>query len=801
MGGFWQDIRYAIRSLIKSPGFTAVVVLILALGIGANVAMYSIIDTAMIRSLPYAEPERLVMGRATFNGNVNPWASAYDFWDYQELSTSFENLAAFWGFPVNGTVTGGERPERLVINTASRELFPLLGVRPQIGRLPSGEEALEGAPSVALISHGLWQRRYGGAPDVIGRTMTLDGTSVEIIGVMPRGFSFRFAVDVWLPMRPDSPFVGARRFHNWLILGRLKPGVTLAEAQSEVDVISAQLEAQYPDSNTGKALLLTELQEAMVEGYRASLFMLMAAVVVVLLIACGNVAGLLLAHGSTRRTELSLRAALGASAGRVVRQLLTESVVMAVVAGIFGTLVALWLQDLFVQLLQIDLPGAAEVGLSLSMLGFALLVSVVTGLVFGIVPAIRASRGELVDDLKSGVRTTDAGGAKFRSGLVVVQVAFSIMLLVGAGLLIRSFTSLTGVDPGFDARNLLTAEISLRGEEYSERDARIQFFTGLREEVRAIPGVESVAFINQLPILNPGNNTYVWPIDRPPLDPADQRSAFARGVLPGYFDAMGIPLLSGRDIQETDTREAPPVLVISRAMADTFFPGQDPIGKQVVVDFGDQTAFEIVGVVEDVRASSLAGGPFYAFYTAYWQMAYSTMRVAVRTAVRPQSIIPAFREAVWSLDGDIPLDELATMDEVLSRSVAGWRVRAVALTIFAAVALLLAAVGLYGVLAYYVSRRQYEIGIRVAMGAAEGDIVELVLKRGLALVGLGLVIGLAGSVAVSRLLEDMLFRVEATDLTTFVAVSLFFIVVAVLACLLPAWRALRVQPAIALQAE
>jgi predicted permease len=431
--GLFQDIRFGARSLLRAPGFTVVVVLILAVGIGANVAMFSIIDSAMLRPVSFPEPERLVLGRKTVNGGLAPLVSAQDYWDYRDMSTSFESLDAYVGFTNSYTITGIAEPERIAGLLVTVNLFPTLGVNPQLGRHFTAEEALEGAPDVAMISYGHWQRRFGGSPDVVGSTLTVDGFPYTIVGVMPAGFRIGLDAEFWRPMRPDSPFTEYRRWHNWLLVGRLKPGVNIEQAQAEVDVISAQLEAQYPDSNTGKALLLTDLREAVVESYRSGLLLLMGAVALVLLIACGNVAGLLLARGSARRAELSLRAALGASGSRLVRQLLTESVVLAVVGGIVGTLLAGWLQDLLVRPVSLGLPNALSADISGTALGFALLISLATGLLFGAAPALRVARREVVDDLKSGVRATDAGGARFRSGLVVVQVAITIMLLIGAG--------------------------------------------------------------------------------------------------------------------------------------------------------------------------------------------------------------------------------------------------------------------------------------------------------------------------------------------------------------------------------
>lgn len=801
MGGIWLDIRYAGRSLHKAPGFSAVVILILAIGIGANVAMFSVIDSAMLNPVPFPGPERLVLGRATVNGNLSPLVSAQDYWDYRDMSASFESLDAFVGFTRSYTITGVAEPERIDGILVTANLFRTLGVSPVLGRQFTADEGLEGAPDVAMISYGYWQRRFGGAPDVIGSVMTVDGYPYTIVGVMPRGFRLVFDVEFWRPMRPGSDYTQYRRWHNWLLLGRLKPSVSLEEAQAEVDVISAQLEAEYPDSNTGKALLLTGLREALVENYRSGLLVLMSAVGLVLLIACGNVAGLLLARGSARRGELSLRAALGASGSRLVRQLLTESLVLAVMAGLLGTLLAGWLQDLLVRPVSVDLSTGLSTDLSDSALGFALVVTLITGLLFGTAPAVRASRGDLVEDLKSGARATDAGGTRFRSGLVIVQVAISIVLLIGAGLLIRSFASLAGVDPGFRSSNLLTAEIRLPATEYPEPERRIQFFTGLQERVQAIPGTEGVALADRLPIRDPGNWLTRYAADAPPLDPADRQGSPFRVVMPGYFEAMGIGLLAGRGIEVTDAGGSPPVAVISQALAERLFSDEDAVGRQVVVDLGQPVTFEVVGVVGDVHLTSLRSRVTEVVYASYYQIPYLTMRIAVRTAGEPESVVGTLREAVWSLDRNIPIAEIATMEEVLARSVNRQRVLAALLTSFAGVALLLAAIGLYGVLAYWVSRRQHEIGVRVALGADSSAILEFVIKRGIALVVLGLAIGIAGAFGITRLMEGLLYDIAPTDPITYALVSLFFAIVAVIACLLPAWRAVRVDPVTALQAE
>ncbi|UCC83793.1 MAG: ABC transporter permease [Gemmatimonadota bacterium] len=799
--GSWQDIRFGARSLIRARGFSVVVVLILAVGIGANVAMFSIIDSAMLRPVTFPESERLVMGRKTVDGKLNPPVSAQDYWDYRDLSTSFESLEAYLGYTNSYTITGVAEPERIVGLLVTVGLFPTLGVNPQFGRHFAVEEGLEGAPDVAIISYGYWQRRFGGSPDAVGSTLTVDGAPYTIVGVMPAGFRIGFDAEFWRPMRPDGPYTVYRRWHNWLLVGRLEKGVSIEGAQAEVDVISAQLEAQYPDSNTGKGLLLTDLREAVVESYRSSLLLLMGAIAFVLLIACGNVAGLLLARGSARRAELSLRAALGASGPRLMRQLLTESLMLALIGGIAGTLSAGWLQDLLVRPVSLGLPSTLSAEISGTALGFALVISLATGLLFGAIPALRLARRDVVEDLKSGARTTDAGGARFRSGLVVAQVAITITLLIGTGLLIRSFARVTGVDPGFESANLLTAELRLSGTEYSELERRIQFYTELRGRLEATPGVQGVAIADRLPIRDSGNWLITYAANNPPLDPADYQGAPFRVVMDGFHETMGIPLLAGRGIEATDAAGAPLVAMISRSTADRLFPQESPIGRRIVVDFDGPIEFEVVGVAEEVHLFSLAEQPTEVVYASYYQIPYSLMRIAVRTAGEPGLIAGALRDAVWSLDRDIAIARIVTMDEALASSVDRYRVMAVLLAGLAGIAVLLAAIGLYGVLAYYVTRRHHEIGVRLALGAGTGAIVELVIKRGIALVALGVAIGLLAAFGLTRLLDRMLFNTAPTDPMTFVSVSAFFALVGLVACLIPAWRALRVDPVVVLQSE
>ena len=804
MSILWQDIRYAIRSLAKSPGFTTVVMFTLALGIGATVAMFSVLEAALGRSLPFEAPERLVIGRATFGGNVNPFASFPDYLDYRDQNESFESLAALTGFTLPVTITGVDEPERLTAVLATGDLFPTLGVSAHLGRTFSAEESAPGGPPALLLSYGYWQRQFGASPQAVGRVVNINGSPLTVVGVMPADFHLLFEADAWLPAVDGGPMTGVRRYHNWLMVGRLKPDVTVEGAQSEMDVISAQLSEAYPESNENKALQVDRLHEAVVEGYRQSLFILMGAIVLVLLIACGNVASLLMARSSTRTTEIAVRTAMGAGRGRLMRQLLTESAVTALAAGVLGVLLATWLQDLILGFTSMERLGLRDVGVSPQMLGFALALSLGTALLFGVAPSLVGSRTRPAEDLKEGSRgSTSAGGASFRSGLVVLQVALSLILLIGSGLLLKSFAQLRGVDPGFRTENVLAAEIALPASKYGDPESRIQFFRGLKERVHALPGVESVAFIDRLPIRNAGNNVALWSPQRPPATNTDANFAFQRNVWPGYFETLDIPLLAGRDFQETDAVDSPPVIILNQLAVDTIFPGENPLGKQVAVDLGgDQPAmFEVVGVVADHKLTSLSSQIRLSMFFSYFQRPGSTMQMAVRTRTDPGSLVRAVQEQLWAMDREIPLASPETFEDVLASNVSDSRAIATVLGMFAFVALFLASLGIYGVLAYYVTRRMHEIGIRVALGATGGRVLRLVLRRGMALVAIGLVIGVVGAVWATGFLEDLLFQTTARDPMTFVGVSAFFAAVALLACLIPAWRAVRVNPVDAFRTE
>jgi len=799
-----QDLRVALRSFLKAPAFLVAVLVTLGLGIGGNVAMFGILDASLFRALPYRQPERLVMGRVTWNGEVGNTVSGPDFFDYREQSTSFTDLAAYTPFTLPVTVTGGGEPERAQSILVSTRFFATLGVDPARGREFTGAEGELDGPTVVVLSHGFWERRYGGDPAVLGRAINIGGRPYTVIGIMPAGFRYAVDVDVWLPLQRGGSWAQARQFHNFVLVGRLAPGVTLQRAQDDVDRISVALAEAYPDSNRDKGLNLTPLKQALTQRYETTLAVLVAAVAALLLIACGNVAGLLLARGAGRRGELAVRSVMGAGRGRLARQLLTENALLALGSGAVGVILAVWLQRGILAFVSLDNLGTIEPRLSLQTLGFAIALSLVTVLVFGVIPSLRVARTDPAEDLRSGQRT--AGGlaaTRFRSALVVGQVALTAVLLVISGLLLRSLGELRGVDSGFDTHDLLTAEVQIPGGKYAEAAERVEFFRNLRERVAALPGVETVGLITQLPIRDPGSNVRVDLPERFGTSGVFGKLADQRTVLPGYFDAVGIPLVAGRDVALTDDGDAPPVVVVSQSLADDIFSGEDPLGRTIGVDTGrpEPTLFEVVGVVGDVVMNHPAEGLYPAMYFSYAARPGSTMRVAVRTRGGPAGVTAGVRQVLREMDPDVPLTGAATMDQVVSRVVSDNRAIAVVLVLFAAVALLLAAVGLYGVLAYQVSRRLHEIGIRMALGATVGSVLSAVVRAGLALVAVGLVIGVSGSYFAARLVQGLLFGVQAADLTTWVGVSLFLGGVAAVACLLPARRAARVDPAKAFRAE
>ncbi len=804
LGDMVQDAKLALRSLPKQRGFVLAVILTLGIGIGGNVAMFGVLDVSLFRSLPYEQPDNLVLGRVTYEGQVGNTVSGPDFFDYRDQAQSMAGLAAITPFSVQATVTGVGTPERVSAPLVSVGFFETLGIQPIVGRHFAADEGEPGGPDVVILAHAYWQRSFGGDRDVVGNAIVMDGTPHVVVGIMPAGARFLTDADVWRPIRRGVDWAEARQFHNFVIVGRLGPGVPLAAAQSEADLISHQLADAFPESNRDKGLRLTLLHEALNEGVRSTLGLLLAAVGLLLVVACANVAGLLLVRGKARQSEMAVRSVMGAGRGRLARQLLAENGLLAIGAAVFGIVLAAWLQRGILAFLPMDSLGPIEARLSPGMLGSALMLTLLTVCLFGVAPAIRIARSEPATDLKSGMRIAGSRrGARVQSSIVVVQVAFTSVLLVVSGLLLRSFGQLQGVDPGFEAEGLLTAEVALPAGEYGDVTRRAQIFSQLQERAAALPGVVDVGLINRLPIRDDGGNVRVARPDEWGADGVFERLAYQRMVLPGYFEAMEIPLLSGRDVALTDDRGTSPVMLISAALARDLFADANPLGRTLGVDVGDEEPWtaEVVGVVGDVVPSSLVSGTDYSMYFSYGQRSPSSMRLAVRTRGESAGLVAALRSELGSLDPNVPLTGVTMMQDVVTSSIADRRSVMTVLIAFAGVALLLSAVGLYGLLAYDVSKRAHEIGVRVALGASLTRVASGILRRGLGLVCLGLVLAIPLSLVAGRFVQEMLFAVGVTDPLTFAGVAVFLGTVATLACSLPAWRAARIDPMEAFRAE
>ncbi len=801
METLWQDLRFGFRMLAKSPGFTAVAVLTLALGIGANTAIFSVVNAVLLRPLDYSDPDQLYVLWGHHPQIGREVASLPDFVDWREQNQSFEDLAAMSRRSMN--LTGRGEAERVIGARVSASLFPLLRVETIRGRAFSPEEDRPGAERVAILSHGLWQRRFGSDPAFVGETITLDGESYAVIGVAPPEFQFPGRVEVWIPLAMEVDPT-ERRGDFLLVLGRLKPGVTQEQAQAEMTTIAQRLEQQYPNSNTKWGIEIVSLHEQVVGNIRPALLVLLGAVGFVLLIACANVANLLLARAAAREKEIAVRAALGAGRGRLVRQLLTESLLVAIIGGALGLLLALWGIDILLALNPDDVPRLSGVGVDGWVLGFTLGISLLTGILFGLVPAVQISRPDLHESLKEGGRTS--GGSlrhRTRHILVVAEVALALVLLIGAGLMIRSFDRLQRVSPGFNPENLLTMRISLPPAKYPERQHVLNFFDQLLERVRSLPGVQSASTIDN-PYIGGGGNYLSFIVEGQPTPPLDQVvDAQVRSVTPGFHRMLGVPLLRGRSLTGQDGPGNRLVCVINETMARRYFPDRDPLGQRVAFDGpdGQPRWREIVGVVGDVRQGGLDAEPYPEILLPEAQRTIPAITLMVRTANDPHTLAGAVRGEVQAMDPDQPVYAVRTMDDIMKASVAQRRFNMLLLGSFAAVALLLAAVGIYGVISYSVSRRTHELGIRMALGAQPRDIFKLVVGQGMVLVVIGVGIGLAASFGLTRFLSSLLFEVSTTDPATFAGVSLLLAAVALLACYIPARRATRVDPLVALRYE
>jgi predicted permease len=795
-----QDIRYGVRMLVKNRSFTAVAVLALALGIGANTAIFSVVNSVLLRPLAFQDPDKLV--RVEEHHAAWGHSAGLTFATYIDATArcrSLQNLSAYrtWNF----NLTDEGEPEQASGSLVTANFFAGLGVQPLLGRTFHHNEDQPGNDKVVVIGHGLWQRRFGADPNAIGKTIKVNDERHTIIGVMPRGFLFPEQSDLWTPLVVDT-LKANRRAHLLRVIGRLQPGATAEQARGELAAIAAQIDEQNPGVDPDLTFNLIGLHEQLVAPVRSALFVLFGAVGFVLLIACTNVANLLLARNATREKELAIRAALGAGQLRLIRQLLTESLMLALLGGLLGFLFARWGVALIIASSPGDIPRLDEVSIDGRVLLFTFAASLLTGMLFGLVPALQSAKVDLNTALKEGARRSSGTTRhRLRRYLVVAEIALALVLLIGAGLLINSFKRLLDVDPGFNPQNVLTMQLYLPGSQDGMDQQKTAFLSQALERIRTIPGVESAGLANCLPITG-GPNTDFEIIGRPVPDIGDEPSADIRIIDTDYFRALKIPLRQGRWFTERDTARAPQVMVINETMARRFWPGEDALGKRVTMkDWGDPLTGEIIGVVGDVKANGLDTETGSMIYWPHTQFPTGFNRVVIRTTSDPSNLIAAVKHQVWSVNKNQPIADIKSMEQVLAASVARRRFNMALLGGFAVIALLLASVGIYGVMSYTVTQRTREIGIRMALGAARRDIIRMVMQQGVSLALLGIGAGLVGALALTRLLSSLLFGVSATDPITFITISLILTGVALGACFVPARRATKVDPMIALRYE
>lgn len=803
-----RDLRYAWRMLVKEPGFTAVAVIALALGIGANTAIFSIVNAVLLRPLPYTDAGQLVMvWMDNRGGGIKEDIHSFpNYVDYRDGNTTFAAMAGYTNASLNLTGTG--EPERVLGASATASFFDVMRVSPVLGRAIAPEENVQGKDRVIVLSHGLWQRRFGGERNIIGREIQVDGANRTVIGVMPKEFRFpEKQTDFWVPLAM-APDLQAQRGAYWLtVIGRLKPGVTVEQARPEMEAIAKRMETNFPESNTKMGVNLVSLREQTVGRLRPALYVLLGAVGLVLLIACANVANLLLSRAAAREREFAIRAAMGAGRGQIIRQLLTESVLLGLLASAVGVGLAVFGLDALKALLPADMPSVDQIGVDARVLGFTLGVSFLTACAFGLVPALQASKPKLSETLKEA---GDRGGShgvrskQVRRLLVIAEVALAIMLLVGAGLLIKSFNRLQAVELGFRTDRLLTLELQLPFSKYGDGTTRRPFHQQLLERLNHLPGVEGAAATTSI-LLSTLANSGLFNIEGRPTPPAGERVELTfDSVTPNYHQLMGTPLLKGRAFTEQDGPDAPRVVIVNDTFARRFFPGEDPIGKRI--NFGDgpdQTQnpwWTIVGVVADTRRNGFDREPRPESYMPLLQRTPGRTIYVVRTSSPdPTTLVTAVRNAVRGIDPNQPIFGIKTMDQVMNETTAQRRLNTILLGTFAGLALVLAAVGIFGVMNYSVTQRTHEIGIRMALGAQRSDVLKLVVGQGMILACIGVAVGLFGAYALTRLLATMLYGVSATDPVVFAAVAGLLALVAVFACYLPALRASRVMPTVALR--
>ncbi|HYH85423.1 MAG TPA: ABC transporter permease [Pyrinomonadaceae bacterium] len=805
MESLLQDLRFGMRVLWKKPGFTLVAVLTLGISIGINTAVFSVVYAALVRPLPFADPDALVAVAAeNKRGGVadTRGAAPADFVDWRAQSSSFEGLAAYTGGGL--TLSSGDATEMISGVRVSEDFFKTLGAQPALGRTLAPEEFAGGGNRPVVLSYRLWQRRFGGDRGVLGKTLTLaGGASASVVGVMPEDFRYPSYAEVWTALPRESGELLQRTSRYFAVVGRLKNGVTEAQAQAELGGVAARLAETYPKSNEDWGVRLIPLRETLVGNARTALLILFGAVGFVLLIACANVANLLLARATARHKEVAIRAALGATRWRVVRQLLAESVLLAVAGGALGTFLALWGVDALVALVPEDLRFARldEARVDVAVLVFTAGVSLLTGVLVGLLPGLKASKPDLHRELKETGRSVTAGGRlrRARGVLVVTEIAVTLVLLVGAGLLVRSFARLQQTELGFDPRNLLTLTVSAPQQLYGQTEQRASYYRQMQERMAALPGVRSVATISSLPLDWVLNFSYA--VEGRPARPGEDPQADYSSVSPNYFDVMGIPLRKGRGFTERDAAGAPDVAVINETMARRVFPGEDPLGKRLTIDYMERrVSLEVVGVVADSK-QLVNEETNIRIYDCYLQRPWLSSSFVVRTEGDPAALATAAQKAVREVDPSRAASDVKTMEQRLSESVAQPRFYTQLLGAFALVALLLAAVGVYGVISYSATQRTHEIGVRIALGARSSDVIRMVVGHGMALALAGVAVGLAAAFALTRVMSGLLYGVTATDPATFAGVALLLAAVALLACFIPALRATKVDPIVALRHE
>jgi len=808
MSALLQDLRFALRLLMKNPGFALMAAIIMALGIGANTAIFSIVNKVLLEPLPFRDADRVVQiwhtpPQSSFPGMTTFSISAANFLDWQKENHVFDKMALYSG--ANFDITGGGKPEATFASTVSPDFFSVLGVEPLHGRVFRPGESVPGQNHEVILSYKFWQTHYAADPGAIGKTINLDGDPYTIVGVMGPAMNKPGFARMWVPLALTPAEAAIRNEHHFLAVGRLKPGVTFEQAQSEMNTISQRLEQAYPADDKGWGAVLHPLREETVGDVRPALLMLLGAVAFVLLIACANVANLLLARTFSRRKEIAIRTAMGARRPRIIQQLLGESVLISLLGGALGLVAAHFGIQLLLKLFADQLPSLGEIGLSAPVLAFTFGLSIATGILAGLVPALSMTRGDFNEALKQGLGRTDAtsGSSATRSALVVIEVALSLVLLIGAGLMIRSLRKMQTIDPGFDQHNVLTMTVQVNKKLFADATEESQFFDQVLDRVRTLPGVESAGAIDDLP-LNGGSNQPVAVEGRPAVALSEQPEVSVRVATDGYFKAMRIPLLQGRTISSDDRAASAPVVVISQSMAKQFWPNGDAIGHHVKLSFFPDKDRQIVGIVGDVKQ---AGGlnSTAGIASLYWPAAQTVastqgpwraepLSLAVRTTVAPGTLATAVTDAVHQINKDVPVDNVLTLEEFVDETLTRQSSNMQLLTIFGLLALVLCTVGIYSVLAYSVKRGMKDIGLRIAFGATRRDVLQFVVTQGIKPTAIGIGIGLAAAYLLSRLVTSMVYGVSSRDTMTYVAVTALLVLVAFLASLVPALRATRISP-------